>query len=44
MTKQTEINFPNITINNVGIVTNTGNNFEIFPRSNFANDESFLLY
>jgi hypothetical protein len=43
MIRQTEIDFPNITINNVGIVTNTGKNFEIFPRTNFAMDESFLL-
>jgi hypothetical protein len=43
MITNTEIDFPNIRITNIGIVNSFDRDFQIFPRGSKGNDESFLL-
>lgn len=43
MITDTEINFPNIEITNIGILNSFDRDFQIFPRTGSASNESFLL-
>jgi len=43
MITDTEINFPNIEITNIGILNSFSRDFQIFPRTGSASNESFLL-